>query len=381
MCSKKETRGFGVRAFIMFLLGMLTLCGTAQAKVNIGDDGCLYCHRMKGLMTVEVKKEGEKEIVDCSINDAKYMHSVHRNIHCTECHTKAVSYPHDRTKVREVNCATKCHVIDPATKRPFSHEKVYKTWEESAHGKNYKKAPDVYPSCQYCHTNRLLVDVKKFETLEGSFDRCYACHNDEKWSADRLAHMASRMDIPEIKNGYVFQFIKTRRDGWEIVELCASCHENEKLMEEAIEVEGIHNKYKIKRILDAVPSYQKTMHSKMLYLDRSDLRAADCLDCHTKKGSNYHDIFPNDDPRASTHPNNIQVTCGRSTECHPLAPKYNMKNFAETKWVHVDPVLGENLGQTIVWIVEEAMFWIAASVILFAAVVVILDTLKFIRRQ
>ncbi|WP_456426062.1 hypothetical protein [Desulfurobacterium sp.] len=370
-----------MRAFIMFLLGMLTLCGTARANVNIGDDGCLYCHRLKGLSVVEVKENGEKEIVDCSINDAKYLHSVHRNIHCTECHTKATSYPHNRAVVREVNCAAKCHVIDPATKRPFSHAAVYKTWEESVHGKNYKKAPDLYPNCQYCHTNRLLVDIKKFETLEGSFDRCYLCHTNKEWSADRLAHVASRMDIPVIRNGYVSQFVKTRRDGWEIVELCASCHENEKKMEEAIEVEGIHNKYLKQRILEAVDSYEKTMHSKMLYLDRSDTRAADCLDCHTNKGGNFHDIFHKDDPRSSINPRNIEMTCGRSTECHPLAPKYHMKNFAQTKWVHVDPVLGEDLSQTIAWGVEEGMFWMASSVILFAAIVVILDTLKFVRRK
>jgi len=362
-----------VKAFILGMAGAVALVTNALG-MGINDDGCLSCHRLKGLAIVEKGK-----IKDCSINEALYAHSVHRDIACTECHVNIKQYPH-REGAGKVNCATQCHVIDPSTNKPFSHAKVYETWKESVHGKNYSKAPDIYPYCTYCHVNKLLVDVKKFESLEGSFERCAVCHQNKEWIEDRLSHVASREDIPLIKNGFVHQFMKTRRDGWEIVELCASCHENKKKMEKAIEIEGITNKYEKEKILDAVESYKVTMHAKMLYLDRNDNRAADCLDCHTNKYGNFHDIFRKSDLRSSINPKNIELTCGRSTECHPLAYAKDMKNFATTKWVHMHPV-PESFGQKIVVFMEHFMFWLTTGTLLFAVLIFGLDLFKTLRRK
>ncbi len=364
----------------MLMMGILLAGSTASARVNIGDDGCLACHRLKGLLTVKEEK-GEKLIQDNSINPALYMHSIHRDVGCTECHSHVKSYPHDVKAAREVNCAAKCHVIDPSTRRPFSHENIYETWKESVHGKNYAKAPELYPDCQYCHTNREMIDVKKFASLEGSFDRCSLCHQNKQWLSDRLSHVASRMDVPIVKNGFVFQFVRPGIPKVQVVKMCASCHADEEKMKEAIKIEGIHGKYAKLHILEAVPSYEKTMHWKMLVLDPNDQRAADCIDCHTNADGNFHDIFHKTDPRSSINPANIEKTCGRATECHPLAPKYHMKNFATTQWVHMEPFRGESLGQTIVWLVEENMFWMAAFVMVFAAAIVVLDTIRYARRK
>ena len=363
-----------MRALILGAVGVLVFSGTAFG-VAISDDGCLKCHRLKGLSVVD----SNNKVKDCSINEALYAHSIHRNVGCTECHDRVEQYPHKPENV-EPNCANKCHVVDPSTKKPFSHEKIYKTWKESVHGKNYEKAPDLYPSCSYCHTNRLLVDVDKFEALKESFGRCSLCHENKEWLKDRLSHVSSRQPIPLIENGFVHQFVKTRRDGWEIVELCASCHEDEKKMEKALEVEGIENEFDRERVLTAVESYKVTMHSKMLYLDREDNRAPDCLDCHTNKDGNFHDIFHKDDPRSSINVKNIELTCGRSTECHPLAPMKDMKNFATTKWVHMHPI-PDSLGQKIVKIIEEFMFWLTTGTLLFAVTIVGLDLLKNLRRK
>ena len=363
-----------MRAFILGIAGALAISGTALAT-GISDDGCLVCHRLKGLSVVDK----DNKIKDCSIKEALYVHSIHRNVGCTECHDKIEEYPHKPENVA-ANCANKCHVADPSTKKPFSHEDVFKTWEESVHGKNYEKAPDIYPYCNYCHTNELLIDVKKFETLEGSFSRCSICHENKNWISDRLSHVAKRQDIPLTENGFVHQFIKTRRDGWEVVELCASCHADREKMEKALEEEGIHDKYEKEHVLTAVESYKVTMHSKMLYLDRSDTRAADCLDCHTNKDGNFHDIFHKEDPRSSINVKNIELTCGRSTECHPLAPEKDMKNFATTKWVHMHPIRGESIGQTIVWVVQEVFVALVTFVLLFASGLIILDLIKNLKK-
>ncbi|RKQ63729.1 hypothetical protein C7457_0609 [Thermovibrio guaymasensis] len=363
-----------MKALILGLSGAIAITGAAVGA-GIPDDGCLVCHRLKGLSVVTE----ENKVKDCSISDALYAHSIHRNVGCTECHDKIEQYPH-KPENAAVNCANKCHVVDPSTKKPFSHKSVFETWKESVHGKNYQKAPDIYPYCSYCHTNDLLIDVTKLESMKMSLNRCSICHENKDWTKDRLSHVASREPIPVIKNGFTHKFIKTRRDGWEIVELCASCHEDEKKMEKALEIEGIHDEFAKEHVLTAVESYKVTMHSKMLYLDRNDTRAADCLDCHTNKDGNFHDIFHKEDPRSSINEKNIELTCGRSTECHPLVPAKDMKNMATTKWVHMHPI-PDSLGQKIVKIVEEFMFWLTTGTLLFAVTIVGLDLLKNLRRK
>jgi len=362
-----------VRALIAGILGAVVFSLSSFGMV-VKEDGCLVCHRLKGLSVVDKNNL----IKDCSINPSLYAHSIHRNVGCTECHSKIEEYPH-KPGNEKVNCANKCHVVDPSTKKPFSHEEIYETWKESVHGKNYEKAPDIYPNCVYCHANGLLVDLSKLKSARMSLERCSVCHQNKDWLNDRLAHVLSREPIPVIKNGYVHEFLKTRRDGWEIVELCSSCHADKKKMEKAIKIEGIRNVFERERILTAVDSYKVTMHAKMLYLDRSDTRAADCLDCHTKKGGNFHDIFHKDDPRSSINVKNIELTCGRSTECHPLVPLKHMRNFATTKWVHMHPMM-ENLGQSIVRIVQLVFRTLVVFVLSLASTIVILDLLRNLRK-
>ena len=359
-----------MRAFIIAILGFIAFTSTSIGAVSIKDDGCLKCHRLRGLFSVD----SNNKVKDCSINDALYAHSVHRNVGCTECHDRIEAYPHDPKKV-QANCANKCHVVDPSTGKTFSHKDVVDTWKESVHGKKYSEAPDIYPSCEYCHTNDLLLDVSRFDALNESFDRCSICHKDKGWTSDRFAHVSSRMDIPDKRNGFSLGFIKRRRDGWEVVELCAGCHNDKDKMKKAIKVEGIKNIYKQDKIVHAVESYKVTMHSKMLYLDREDVRAADCLDCHTNKGGNFHDIFREDNPKSSINIKNIERTCSRASECHPLAEAKDMKNFATTKWVHMRPI-PESLGQWIVWIVQGVFITLVTVVLLFATGFVMLDLIK-----
>jgi hypothetical protein len=361
-----------VKAFILGLAGALVVSGSA---FGMSDDGCLVCHRLKGLSVVDEKNE----IKDCSISEALFAHSIHRNVGCTECHSKIEEYPH-KPENAKVNCATQCHVVEPSTKKPFSHEKIFETWKESVHGKNYEKAPDIYPYCTYCHINKLLVNVKELEALKKGLNRCYICHQGKEWAKDRLSHVSSRLEIANEKNGFAVGYVKTRRDGWEVVELCSSCHNDKKKMEKAIEIEGIKNRFKKEKILHAVESYKVTMHAKMLYLDRSDTRAADCLDCHTNKNGNFHDIFRGNNPKSSINVKNIEKTCGRSSECHPLAEIKHMKNFATTKWVHMRPV-PENIGQKVVLVVQYIFITLVTVVLTLATGLITLDLIKNLRSK
>ena len=102
-----------MKALILGIVGALVLSGTALG-VGIDDDGCLKCHRLKGLSVVD----SSNRVKDCSVSDALYTHSVHRNVGCTECHDQVEQYPHKPENVA-ANCANKCHVADPSTKKPF----------------------------------------------------------------------------------------------------------------------------------------------------------------------------------------------------------------------------------------------------------------------
>ena len=348
---------------IVFVL----ICIFANAFAQ--DDGCMVCHRLRGLSVLE-----EGKIRDCSIRETLFAHSVHRDVGCSECHQGIEEYPHKKENAK-VDCSTQCHLPDPSTKKPFSHEKIYNVWKESVHGKNYEKAKDIYPYCTYCHVNELLPEISNVQELK----TCSACHQKD-WAGTWLSHVSKRISLPDQKNGFAHAVIKHRRDGWEIVELCASCHEYKEKMKKAIEIEGIEDEFKKEHILTAVESYKITMHAKMLYLDRTDTRAPDCLDCHTNKDGNFHDIFREDDVRSSVHPEHISATCGRSSECHPLALKKNMKNFAMTKWFHMHPIRGESIGQTVVWVVQKVFIVLVSFVLLFASGFVILDLLKSLRK-
>jgi len=334
-----------VRILNVVLLVIFTSFGFAFAGGK--EDGCMKCHRLRGLSVLTK----DNKIKDCSIRESLYVHSAHRKVGCRECHNKVKQYPHKVENVK-ANCSNLCHLADPSTKKPFSHEKIFKTWKESVHGRNYEKAPSLYPDCSYCHTNQLLVEPEK------SFSECLLCHSQKNWVKEKFVHV-----------------LRKRRDGWEVVELCSSCHEDKEKMKKAIDLEGIKDKFEKEKILFAVDSYKITMHAKMLYLDREDKRAADCLDCHTNKEGNLHDIFRKNDSRSSVNQKNIQLTCGRSTECHPLVLRGNMTNFATTKWVHMRP-LPEDTGQKVVCIIEAIFKTLVFVVLTFACLIVILDLRK-----
>ncbi len=348
-------------------------------SLALAKDGCLLCHKYRNL---GYKKDNK--IIPCDISSIKYLHSVHRDVDCSECHTKIEAYPHNPKNIR-ATCSNKCHVIDPVSKKFFSHEKVVKTWEKSIHGKYHNKAPNIFPGCSYCHINKELVNIDKLSSAQKGLQKCTICHTNNYDLKIAYAHILSRSEIPLEKNGFTFGHIKgIQRDGWEIVKLCASCHADKKKMKEAIEIMGIKDEEREEKILEAVKAYFNTMHGKMLKLYPEDTRAADCLDCHTHANGNFHDIYETTDIRSSTNPDILPKTCGRSDECHPLVAKWNDKNFATTKWVHMDPAVFkyENpIAQAIVFGVEHGMFYMAASVLLMGAGLVFLALFREIRNR
>ena len=101
---------------------------------------------------------------------------------------------------------------------------------------------------------------------------------------------------------------RTMRSRLQVVQLCGSCHANEKLMK---------SKGSNPNAIRAFRTYRKTYHYRALYLGRQD--TADCLDCHAYyepySPHNVHLILRPSDPDSSVHPDNKGKVCAQDG-CH-----------------------------------------------------------------
>lgn len=162
---------------------------------------------------------------------------------CTDCHgthnIKSISEPN--SKVARENIPTTC------TK---CHEGIYSVFIEGIHGQKFLEGNRDVPICTDCHGEHT---IKPHYDPESAI---YASH---------------------------------------ISEMCAKCHENERLI----------GKYKLPTA--RLSSYLKSFHG--VASEFGDITVANCSSCHS-----HHDIRPVSDPKSTIHPDNIAKTCG---QCHP----------------------------------------------------------------
>jgi hypothetical protein len=205
--------------------------------------------------------------------------------------------PH--TDIKKVDCASKCHREEPSTKKEFSHTKLLKIHEASAHGmgEKPKSYPEDLPTCKDCHSNTMLNPPGDMWSIGEALSneatgRCFGCHLNEPWAERFYSHVSHRM--------------KRRRTQAEIVELCLPCHEDPVMMAR----HGVRT----------VETFRDTFH--WVQIKYGVQNAPDCLNCHVPIGYSKHDILPTTDPRSPVHPDNRINTCrhqGGIQICHPDA--------------------------------------------------------------
>lgn len=146
-------------------------------------------------------------------------------------------------------------------------------------------------SCVVCHT-----DMRRAFLLGAHSDRgirCHDCHGGNPRSFERAgAHTG-----PE--------YIGTP-DKLETVRLCASCHSDPDQMRQYGLPAG------------QLAEYRTSLHGQLL-LERRDLNAPTCTDCH-----NTHTILPPVDARSNVYPLNIATTCARCHENAELMANYRL---------------------------------------------------------
>ncbi len=231
----------------------------------------MLCHRYPTMGRFD--KDGEKKVF--YVSGEGYKESVHGGFRCTACHLGLDKIPH--TDIKKVDCSMKCHLENVSRKKEFSHIEVVKKFETSVHGKGKSKEsiafPDDLPTCKYCHDNRGYYSRSK---KEGE-------------AATAYRHMEGQL-----------------RSQGDVIELCASCHEDQEKMS--------------RHGLESIETYKDTFHWKALQYGVAN--APDCISCHVPIGFSLHTVRSKKDPRSSIHKNNRVKTCsnpGGLQTCHPDA--------------------------------------------------------------
>lgn len=206
-------------------ISLVVAAGMALASDALAADeeNCQVCHRYSGLGTID-KRDGTERVF--YVNEELFKMSVHGKVRCGSCHFDVKEIPHRPAK--KVDCATKCHVKEPSTGKEFSHEVVVKAFVESSHGKDIRPGFEKdKPNCVYCHQNPIYSPIRDILTAKKGIElailmRCRACHEDKVWTDRFYRHFTHRMHL--------------RLTHKEVVELCASCHEDaEKMRRYALE--------------------------------------------------------------------------------------------------------------------------------------------------
>lgn len=275
-------------AIIIFLTGLLPADALA-----IDEENCLFCHRYRGLSYIN----SQEDFRLLYVTEDLYLNSPHGNLKCTDCHADIDKFPHG--DIQKVDCLTVCHMDEPSSGLPFSHQNVGEHLARSVHSKvdedgHPKDYPQDYPDCITCHMDPLYRPLSFLkENMPGlekkTIKRCSICHEDEAFMAKFFSHFTSRM--------------QKLRKPHEVIEMCGACHGDTEMMER-------HN------LSNLVKSYMETYHGKALAF--GDELAAECTDCHVLPGQSIHDIRSLDDPESASYKKNIYKTCS-DIDCHPEA--------------------------------------------------------------
>ncbi|GBE04004.1 hypothetical protein BMS3Abin09_00928 [bacterium BMS3Abin09] len=276
--------------FILFLPAITIMLFMPATSFSADIGNCLLCHKYPGISRVD--EEGKLKLF--YVNEDIFNNSVHAKVKCDGCHTDIKEIPHKHAI--KVDCLVECHIIEPASKKKFSHKDVQTFINKSVHGVidnkgKEKKFKEDFPTCKSCHDNPLYRPISFFKRVrpgisEQSLGRCRVCHKSEDFIYRSYNHVTTRLHPLNIAG------------------VCAKCHNDLALVTR----HGLSTK--------AVYSYGETFHGKAAsFLDE---RIPNCLDCHVSKGESVHQMLTHKDPNASTSEQNKGKIC-TTIDCHPSA--------------------------------------------------------------
>ena len=290
-----------VLLFMVTVIPLLLVPSVCLAEV---EGSCTMCHKYPGLGRIE-KTEGKQSKRLFYINNDLFETTYHGKIRCKSCHTGVNKIPH--TGAPAVNCATDCHIMDPSSKKSFSHKKIVNDFNNSVHGKQGSRLKDKrdLPVCKDCHNNKTYhASIAKQTDSKHQITVCRECHESEEFVQRFYEHIIYRTT--------------KRRTSKEVVRLCSTCHADQALMEKAE--------------LDAVVGFTSTFHAKAIKFGNEEV--ANCLNCHApyELGFSPHRITSRREQHSPVSIENKIKTC-RQSGCHTGATE----DFALGSRVHPSP--------------------------------------------
>lgn len=292
-------------------------CHSSSAAAA-GEMDCLSCHGQLGVWMALDNGERlllyvDREVIAASVHGDKLL--------CTDCHSTSTYHRPERSiasareySVTRYELCKRCH-FDNYTKTLDSiHYEMLAAGDLKA------------PLCTDCHgAHNVTVPYQPPAKISRT---CSMCHETlyEKYVASthgRALIEEDNYDVPvctDCHSSHNIHDPRTASFRLESVELCGSCHGDEKLMGKY----GISTK--------VLKSYLEDFHGQTVSLigkESKDIwaEAAVCTDCH-----GIHDIISAEDPNSPVMKANLVATCQK---CHPDATA----NFPSAWLSHYEPSL------------------------------------------
>lgn len=289
-----------VVATVVVVTGLFLAWGALPAEAS-DPEGCLVCHRYRGLGRLDEQgKRVRLFYVDPNYYDRAL--GPHTRLRCTDCHDRKDVEVVPHRPVKPVNCTGACHLAEPSELEVrFSHDRIAKTLGRSVHspeslaksnrllGQPLRKGQS---QCLLCHDEPVFRrNGKTWAELETPIGRCNVCHGPSLPVNARYSYW------------HVHARSRPARSHEDIVRICAVCHSNPAIQEHF-------------ELPDSVASYLASFHGKATQLGSE--KTAACLDCHVAELQNVHAMLRHDEPGSPTSAAKLADTC-RSPQCHPTA--------------------------------------------------------------
>jgi hypothetical protein len=154
------------------------IMASAVQKTGVKDNQyCMTCHSRKLSMSM---KNGET--LSVSVDEMRIRTSVHGSLKCTDCHKGFSTTEHPMRSFG----SRRAYSTAAAENCWKCHDKVYKQYEVSVHFDQLKSGNSKAPTCSDCHGDHSVSSTKKDKGI--GISSCNKCHGDMNASYEESVH-------------------------------------------------------------------------------------------------------------------------------------------------------------------------------------------------
>lgn len=209
------------------LLGLASLhARAAESELSKETAACLSCHDKKG----QVKKLDNGETLSLHIATDKFVHSLHGETDCEDCHSGIEAKTHG--KVKTPVASRRQYTLDMRESCRDCHKKNFKSYEDGLHAALVKEGPKEgrqdAPLCSDCHNPHTLTSTKEVAPLAEV--PCAKCHDAifKAYSGDvhGQERIAKGKTAPICSDCHKAHENQSASLGTTVRDACLKCHDN-----------------------------------------------------------------------------------------------------------------------------------------------------------